>query len=327
MKRKYIPWLLLLVWLWLPVSAAGAESRPAWETVEQPFISSVWQLEDGQLEVYVLAVVGEAGGDSLTVILYDRGGLPVLRQEVTGEGDRHTLLFTPEAPGNYSFQAELRRAEEMPKASASVSVAYGQPLGKPTILTAAEQTDGSVLLQWTAVEAAEEYQVLLNGTVLDQVAATEYTVTGLTDGETYTLQVAALRDSERTVSDGVTLTLDGHREHSYGQEWDAQGHWYACLCGAQKDQGAHSLQWVVDLQPTEKETGLQHPECTVCGYEGAAEEIPVAAEAPEKDFAGIWIAAGLLVAAVAVVLLLKPKRCRRKMPSPGGKVAERSEVG
>lgn len=35
------------------------------------------------------------------------------------------------------------------------------------------------------------------------------------------------------------------------------------------------MKWVVDREPTAAQTGSKHEECTVCGYQKAAVEIPV----------------------------------------------------
>lgn len=41
------------------------------------------------------------------------------------------------------------------------------------------------------------------------------------------------------------------------------------------DSAAHEFQWVVDKEATTTEKGSKHEECTVCGYEKKAVEIPV----------------------------------------------------
>lgn len=56
--------------------------------------------------------------------------------------------------------------------------------------------------------------------------------------------------------------------HSYGVDWenDDAKHWKECGCGAIAEEAAHAMDWVVDIKPTEETEGLQHKECTVCGY-------------------------------------------------------------
>ena len=56
-------------------------------------------------------------------------------------------------------------------------------------------------------------------------------------------------------------------EHAFELKKDATGHWQECACGEIKDKAAHTPgDWIVDKAPTATEGGLQHKECTVCGY-------------------------------------------------------------
>lgn len=65
--------------------------------------------------------------------------------------------------------------------------------------------------------------------------------------------------------------------HSFGTEWesDENGHWQVCeTCGATSQKSTHTFEWVTDQEATATEAGSKHEECTVCGYEKAAVEIP-----------------------------------------------------
>ena len=67
--------------------------------------------------------------------------------------------------------------------------------------------------------------------------------------------------------------------HSFGTEWksDSTSHWHDCAaCGAKTDEAAHSFKWVTDKAATATEKGIKHEECTVCGYQKEAVEIPAA---------------------------------------------------
>ena len=67
--------------------------------------------------------------------------------------------------------------------------------------------------------------------------------------------------------------------HSFGTEWKSDGtsHWHDCAaCGAKTDEAAHSFKWVTDKAATATEKGIKHEECTVCGYQKEAVEIPAA---------------------------------------------------
>ncbi len=67
-------------------------------------------------------------------------------------------------------------------------------------------------------------------------------------------------------------------EHKAGTEWkhNETSHWNECMnnCGEKLNEATHSYKWVVDKEATATEAGSKHEECTVCGYEKAAVEIP-----------------------------------------------------
>ena len=67
--------------------------------------------------------------------------------------------------------------------------------------------------------------------------------------------------------------------HVAGNDWqsDADNHWKLCSngCGTVMDKSAHEFEWVVDTLATEDAPGVQHEECTVCGYKRSENtEIP-----------------------------------------------------
>ena len=64
-------------------------------------------------------------------------------------------------------------------------------------------------------------------------------------------------------------TADGTGWHS-----DETNHWNTCECGEKLNEAAHAFAWITDKEATATEAGLRHEECTVCGYEKAAVEIP-----------------------------------------------------
>ena len=67
-------------------------------------------------------------------------------------------------------------------------------------------------------------------------------------------------------------------EHKAGTEWkhNETSHWNECMnnCGEKVNEAVHSYEWVVDKEATATEAGSKHEECSVCGYERAAVEIP-----------------------------------------------------
>ena len=76
-------------------------------------------------------------------------------------------------------------------------------------------------------------------------------------------------------------------EHKAGTEWkhNETSHWNECVnnCGEKLNEAAHTFEWVVDKEATATEAGSKHEECTVCGYEKAAVEIPAAGTTEPTD--------------------------------------------
>lgn len=80
---------------------------------------------------------------------------------------------------------------------------------------------------------------------------------------------------EASASYNLTVT-----QHEFRDQWssDENNHWHACKidgCDAKSGSADHEFKWVVDKEATTTEKGSKHEECTVCGYEKAAVEIPV----------------------------------------------------
>jgi len=79
--------------------------------------------------------------------------------------------------------------------------------------------------------------------------------------------------------DYVVETEEPH-EHEPAAEWksDETYHWHECTgedCDELLDKARHTASdWIVDEKATEKHDGLQHKECTVCGYILDVETIP-----------------------------------------------------
>lgn len=76
-------------------------------------------------------------------------------------------------------------------------------------------------------------------------------------------------------------------EHKAGTEWkhNETSHWNECVnnCGEKLNEAAHTFEWVVDKEATATEAGSKHEECSVCGYEKAAVEIPATGTTDPTD--------------------------------------------
>ena len=79
---------------------------------------------------------------------------------------------------------------------------------------------------------------------------------------------------EIALANTVIPKLTGHTADGTGWHSDEISHWNTCECGEKLNETAHTFEWVIDKEATATEAGLRHEECTVCGYEKAAVEIP-----------------------------------------------------
>ena len=121
--------------------------------------------------------------------------------------------------------------------------------------------------------------------------------------------------------------------HNWENEWknDKNSHWKECTgCGEKNTAAAHTFQWAIDKEATATGKGIKHEECSVCGYEKAAVEIPATGgtetsgdndklskadtDSPQTgDTSNIFLWVALLIVSGGAVLALKLKRKRQNM--------------
>ena len=61
------------------------------------------------------------------------------------------------------------------------------------------------------------------------------------------------------------LDVSTTHTHEYKPAYDEDGHFMKCECGDITDHAPHTLNWVIDKEPTFTEPGYKHQECE-CGY-------------------------------------------------------------
>lgn len=81
---------------------------------------------------------------------------------------------------------------------------------------------------------------------------------------------------EIALADTVIPKLTEHTADGTGWYSDETNHWNKCECGEKLNEAAHTFEWVIDKEATAAEVGSKHEECTVCGYQKEAVEIPAA---------------------------------------------------
>ncbi len=215
-------------------AGAGKVERTPWADVKTPVISSVkLNAEDkGTVDVAVSAVVGNAGGDGVTVYAYDKDGKEAAKKNSLVEGDSQTVNMALDATGKYTFKAALTRDGETDKVSTGVDFSFTLPLAAPTISSATSKGDGKVELIWVPVSEATGYKVYVDGKEVGTSSTEKYMATGLTVGNKYSFTVAATRAGETgTLSAPVstTATKDSKQTWSfcfYGTSTKAEKNYY-----------------------------------------------------------------------------------------------------
>lgn len=179
-----------------------------WSEIKDPVLGTPSAKGD-TISVPYTAQVGGLGAEALEVTMYDADGKTVKKQSITAEGESGEAEFKPTASGTYSFKAELIRSEESSKISnTTTAIEFVLPMATPKGLNAENKGHGNVKLTWQAVAEAESYKVSVDGTVVEEgVTALAQTIKGLTVGQEYTFQVAAVRGENVSTPAEVKLTI------------------------------------------------------------------------------------------------------------------------
>ena len=187
-------------------------------------------------------------------------------------------------------------------------------LNAPALSVEANQTSAhvgeSITLTATAshdlARVTFSYEWYKDGTLIEGETGNTLTVTE--SGEYY-VKVTAM-DFERLAyaqSEAIACTIG----HSFSEEWtsDESAHWHACSeCDEKADEAEHTFKWVTDKEATKTEAGSKHEECSVCGFEKPAVEIP--AQTGDYSNTGLWLIL-LLVSAgglAAMAVIAKKRR-------------------
>ena len=166
----------------------------------------------------------------------------------------------------------------MPAGAVSVKATYKDaPVATYTLTTQVNGGHGTVSESKTGLTAGSTETVVFTpdaGYEIDTVTVNGVATTVLSN------VLDVVMDADKTVI--VTYKAIEH-SHSYGSEWksDVDNHWHECSCGDKSDVTAHSFKWVVDKEATASQKGSKHEECTVCGYQRAAVDIPATGSATE----------------------------------------------
>ncbi|SDM99759.1 hypothetical protein [Lachnospira pectinoschiza] len=192
--------------------------RADWSEVANPVITSVVDNGDSTVTVDFDALIGTDGADGAVVTLTDTTGESQTSKYLK-EGNTGSKTFTVSSSGTYTATVSIYREGEDDKTSDAVSVNFVLPLSEVTINTTSSTGNGSVYIGWQSVTEADSYIVSYSTDGENYVVAAsgitdlEYTVTGLTVGNSYTFKVQAVRllpatTTDGTVSDAVEVTKE-----------------------------------------------------------------------------------------------------------------------
>ena len=214
-------------------------TRADWSSVSAPVIESVALNESNanKIDVKVNALIGADGGDSLTVTMYDEGGLAKETQKSSAEKESFDFSFTPDISGKYYFVASLSRdddTETEAKTSAkSEQFDFTLPLTAPQFKNAVNKGNGTVTVKFYSVKEATEYalsaidtkdessEVKTTYTPEEVVTNTSteynYTFKGLTVGHEYKLVLSAKRGNDTSAEStmSIKVTEDGEQEWTF----------------------------------------------------------------------------------------------------------------
>ena len=194
-----------------------AGDRADFAGVAAPVINSATDDGAGNIIVNVSALIGHDGADELLVHMYNEAGDRLATRGSVTEKSSHTLKFTPEDSGKYSFAAELYRGEEK-KESAALSADFVYVLGTPYLSSATSKGGGEVEVKWTAIHEAESYNIYQDGVKIDSVPsdAVSYIASGLTIDQKYSFTVSAVRGSEENKSEPISAIATKEAQVEWG---------------------------------------------------------------------------------------------------------------
>ena len=213
--------------------AVGEKKQTAWADVAAPVINSVTTDEAGDFVVDFSAVIDAyKGADDVKVTML-QDGLEVSTQTFTKQAD--TATFAPYRSGTYTFVVVAQRYGEADKASEVYTYKdYVLAVKKPVITWAQNKGNGDVYLDWINIEDADSYSVAYKEsgstadyTVVESALSAEtgnYTLTGLTAGKSYDIQIKALRKS-----DGFESV---YTEKDFEVTTAEEQPWYAAIVGS-----------------------------------------------------------------------------------------------
>ena len=208
---KRVVSLLLIALIMLPMMTplmavfAADSPRADWSTVGNPSISNVTTTADGKLSVTAQGLVGNNGGDYLTINIIQNGKV-ITSAKSNSLKSEHTLLFPLVESYEYTVEAVLTRAGEVDKKSDPYSYNYTLPLSTPYVTNVTNLGSNQTRIVWNAVREATEYHVSVDGGSAQVVTDREITLNDLSTGK-HTIQVTAVAGERTKASEVINFEV------------------------------------------------------------------------------------------------------------------------
>lgn len=160
------------------------------------------------------------------------------------------------------------------------------------LLLTCDQEDSMVLTPDFQEEDGYAYTYLwtdAQGATLSQEKTLSVPSPANGEQDSYTLTVTATRQDNGQQAQASGRFVVTRSDHDMGNSWENHetSHWHSCsVCGLVADEEEHSFVWVTDQEATETQPGTRHEECSVCGYQMAAVEIPATGTTQPGDSEG-----------------------------------------
>ena len=197
-------------------------ARADWSSVAAPELGEVTS-KDGKITVPFTMVIGYDGADSVVVTMTDEAGKEVASEVYSSSTTGANVTFTPSASGKYTFAIKAVRDGEEDKTGADTKTAdFVLPLAVSAVNSVYNKGNGSVGVEWSAVEEATSYVVEYsndgkNWASVDAGSNTEATIEGLTVGSEYSVRVVAKRGEDTTTSEAATVKVTSEAQQKWGQ--------------------------------------------------------------------------------------------------------------
>lgn len=223
--KKRLVFALLTVFLLMSFSVTAQD----WSTIANPEILSIGPSSENPGTVIIkFNYPTKTRQDKIKIEILDGSG-NVLESKNMGrsKSDIKEVEYVPEKSGKYSVKITgVRTGQTAKKGPVSKSFDFSYPLAKPAI-ELLNAGNGSLRVTWAPVHEAQSYEITYKDgnkkPVTKNVGRVFKTILdGLTIGQKTTVEVAAVRGSEKVVGKASTKTIIEGKDREWKHTWFGQ---------------------------------------------------------------------------------------------------------